>query len=352
MRVLVLLLGISTTALAIACGYLYQQLQHERARVVVVDANIRARSPELDGPSSAFARDSNDASTAEVELRDAPVMPIRGRREQMEEETALGSNAQDSDALRSQRLAQRMAEFQQRMADPATRARMLAQFKSMVREQHPDVAGVLRLTPTEETALFDLLAAQQLQRQEANGSRRFATDAERQALQQNLTVLASQHEQEQAELLGPARYEEYRAYERQVPERQQIRELRSRLDETNSLNASQSSRLIDAMYQERDSYLQQVKSAENFGGYSTSYPITAFPKDRDPASRLRFAEQQVARTEDFMGRLRLRASSVLNAEQLRRFDEIQDEQLTMVKAQVERVRNQANRPPRRQRPGQ
>jgi hypothetical protein len=346
MRVLVLLLGISTTALAIACGYLYQQLQHELARVAVVDADARVLPPEAGGASAGSG--SSDASIDAVESNDASVMPV-GTRKQAGEQ-AQSPNAQNSEGLRAQRLAQRQAEFQQRMADPATRSRMLAEYRLMARRENPDVGGVLHLASAEETALFDLLATQQLQMEEANGLFGFAkTEAERLAQTQNINVLASQHEQEQAQLLGPARYEEYRDYERQVPERQQIRALRSRLDETNSLNAAQSSRLIEAMYQERDSYLQQMKTVENFGGYSMPYPIEVVGKDNDPVARLKFSEQQVARTEEFQGRLRLRASSVLSTEQLRRFDEIQDEQLTRAKAEVERLRYIANRPQRRQR---
>jgi hypothetical protein len=332
MRKLVLLLGVSAIGLAIACGYLYQQLQHERSRNESSTADVRSTRATDDATASA-----NDGSLLTNESFDDPESPspTRERSQDPPPDPAAG--------VRPDRRAERRAQLQQRWSDPAFRSRALVRTKYQLRQRNPDVGSALRLNASQESAFVDLLARQELQIEEANEPMRFASEAERGAIQQQINSLTLQHEQERAEQLGQARYQEYREYQRQIPERQQIRELRSRHDEASPLTASQSSRLIDAMYQERDSYLQQMKTVENFGGYMAQYPFTAMTRDRDPVARVRFAEEQVARTEEFMGRLRLRASEVLSAAQLRRFDEIQEEQLTMVQSQVERIRNQANR---------
>lgn len=340
MRKLVLLLSMTTTGLAIACGYLYRELEGERTRAATAfGAN---RSTDQHGPSESgrilpeVLDESEDIETAD------PAPRPEGARE---------SAPEDRQAAREGRFVRQQADLEQRMSEPANRTRRLAQNKATARRQNPGIANALRLSATEEDALMELFASQQLQMQEGRPRPRSDNPADWQAARQRMDALSQQHQQELAELLGPARYEQYMDYRRQLPEQMQLRDLRARLDADNSLTASQTSRLVDAMYQERDSYIQQLKTVDNFGGYSATYPVEVIPNDRDPAARLRFAEEQLVRTEEFMAQLRLRASSVLNAEQLRRFDEIQEEQLSASKSRVERMKDQANRRARRENEG-
>jgi hypothetical protein len=334
MRKLVFLLGIATMGLTIACGYFYRQLQDERSRNDALEAEVMARAGGIAMPASAPLEDELSAPSEDFEDPKQPpgISPDPPH-----------AGPADSEAVRVQRLAERREQLQQRWSDPAFRSQALVRIKHQTRRGNPDVGSALRLNAAEESAFLDLLAQQRLQLEEAKETMRLASDVERRSIQQQVNALALQHEQELAAQLGSVRYQEYQEYSRQIPERQQLQELRSRLDEASSMSTAQASRLVDAMYRERDSYVQQMKTTENFGGYSPQYPIQAVSKDRDPVARLRFAEEQVTRTEEFMGRLRLRASEVLSSEQLRRFDEIQEEQLAMAQSQVERIRNQANR---------
>jgi hypothetical protein len=333
MRKLVLLFATTTIGFAIACGHLYRELERERDRTEAAISDPLTASPALDAldESSATAEDESP-SMDDVEL------PSPAR------DPSLNASGQSEQVGRAERMAQRRAQLTQRWSDPEFRARQLTRLIAQVRGRNPDVGSALRLNPSQERTFVDLLAKQQLQLDELNQSRRFATAAERQLIRQQIEALSLQHEQERAEQLGPARYEEYRQYQRQIPEREQLRALRARLDESSSLTSDQASRLLTSMHEERDSYLQQLKTVEGFGGYAPRYPFEAMTNNRDQAARIRFAQEQVARTEAFMSQLRLRASGVLNAEQLRRFDEIQEEQLNMVQARVERIRNQGNRP--------
>lgn len=327
------LFAATTLGLGVACAHLYRELQIERSRDDRVAAE--SRTPARMDVERADVPESDEGFEPSAE--DRPFDPAP-RATQGSPPPSSESRAQ----MRAQQSAERQAEMQARWADPEWRARALVRAESQVRQRNPDLGSVLRLNAEQETALVDLLARQWLQIQEANEPMRFASNSERQAAQQKVNALHAQHQQELAQHLGSG-YAAYGQYQRQVPERWQVRELRSRLDESVALTPSQSTRLIDAMYQERDSYLQQIQSLEDFGGYSTQYPIVAISKDRDPAARARFAEQQIARTEEFMGRLRMQAQQILSAEQLRRFDEIQEEQLAREQSRVERMRNQAER---------
>jgi hypothetical protein len=335
MRKLVLLLTIATLSLAITCGYLYQQLRVERSRVSAGVRTDHAVETE-DSVDDAGLEDDGSLPSGDADEDGETAFPAPVR-------DSIRETSGSADA-RARRLAQRREQLQQRWADPQFRARALVRSTYEARRRNPDLGAALRLSSAQEGAFVDLLARQALQIDELQESRRFASESERASIDQEIGALRVQHEQERAAQLGGAGYQAYQDYTRQIPERQQIRELRLRLDESSAMTPAQSSQLIAAMYAERDSYLQQMKTVEGFGGYAPRYPFEAMTNSRDQAARVRFAQEQVARTEAFMSRLRLRASGVLNAEQLRRFDEIQEEQLSMVQARVERIRNQGNRP--------
>jgi len=322
----------TTLGLSIACAYLYRELQVERSRDDRVAAEVRVPAVDVERADVSESADDFEPS-ADPRPVDAPPRAADG--------TSPAPEPRVRD--RAQQLADRQAEMQSRWSDPAWRERALTRAESQVRQERPDLGSALHLSADQEAALVDLLARQRLQQQELNEQMRFASDAERAVIQQKLSALQTQHYQEIAQSLGSGKLPEYDKYLREVPERWEVRELRSRLDESAALTASQSSRLIDAMYQERDSYLQQLETVEGYGGHSLQYPIGAISKSREPAARAQFAEEQLARTEQFMGRVRLRAQQILSAEQLRRFDEIQEEQLAQEQARVDRWRNQANR---------
>jgi hypothetical protein len=99
--------------------------------------------------------------------------------------------------------------------------------------------------------------------------------------------------------------------------------------------------LVETMYQERNRYLEELMQLPDAGGYGLNYPIVGVSRDMDTASQLRFAEAQIGNNESFTRRLHDRAASVLTPEQLRRFDQLQEEQIARVRANIERLRETA-----------
>ncbi|HVF16853.1 MAG TPA: hypothetical protein VNA21_08065, partial [Steroidobacteraceae bacterium] len=268
MRKLAVLLSVVAIGLTIACVHFYRELQSERTRAdQAVAALQQAKAPASRSSDSNVAPEGSDSS---VHSETSSQIPSQSPASQHR------PASQPTQAARSDRRELRRAEMQRRWSDPAFRARALEQTKAEARNWHPDVGSVLRLTAQEEAALIEVLAQQRLQIREANEPMRFATEAERKQIQQTLDTLAERHQQELATVLGQ-RFHEYGQYTRQVPERREVQALRSKLDEANALSPSQSTRLVSAMYEERDSYLQQIKTLENFGGYSLQYPIQAMP---------------------------------------------------------------------------
>lgn len=341
MRKLVAFLSVSCVSLAIACGVLYRELQQERASTpTAAAAPVAVNRIAAADPMPAV--DVEDEPDVESPFESPP-------RAMAPQPPEPGQDPRGN--RQAERRAEMRAELERRRADPEWQARALVRSKAEIRRRRPDLGNVLGLNSQQEEALVELLARQQLQSQELSESMRFATDGEQRALRQQGEAIVQQQQQERAQLLG-ARYVSFQDYTRQMPERQQLRDLRSRLDASASLTESQTNRLVDAMYQERDSYMQQLSTLPNYSGYSGGYPPIAASSDRDPQAQIRFAEEQVTRTEDFQRNLRQRAAQILSAEQLRRFDELQEEQMSIARNQVERAKSRAERQARRQsRPG-
>lgn len=335
MRKLVALLSVCCVSLAVACGVLYRELEQERAAKPSVAVQAPVRVAESNTPLPALEID--EEPEVESPFREAP--------------SAAPPPVEPGVERRSDRpfdrRAEMRAELERRRADPEWQARALVRAKSQVRRQRPDLGAALGLSAQQEEAFVELLARQELQQNELRESMRFADQGEQSAIRAKSEALAQQQEQERAAQLG-SQYQAFETYSRQQPERQQLRELRSRLDANQPLSESQTARLVDAMYQERESYLQQFSGVANVVGYSAGYPIITSPRSGDAQAQVRFAEEQVARDEAFQSRLRQRAAQILSASQLRRFDELQEEQMLVVRNQVERAKNRAERQTRRQ----
>jgi len=335
MRKLVALLSVCCVSLAIACGVLYRELAQERAAKPVAETQTPTRIAE------------SNTQPAPLEMNEEPEVESTFRATPLENASPAEAGAERRPNRQAERRNEMRAELERRRADPQWQARALVRAKSQVRRQRPDLGAALGLSAQQEDAFVELLARQELQQNELRESMRFADQAEQSAIRAKGEALAQQQEQERAAQLG-SQYQAFEIYSRQQPERQQLRELRSRLDANQSLSESQTARLVDAMYQERESYLQQFGDVANVVGYSAGYPIIASPRSGDPQAQVRFAEEQVARDEAFQSRLRQRAAQILSASQLRRFDELQEEQLLVVRNQVERAKNRAERQARRQ----
>jgi hypothetical protein len=243
--------------------------------------------------------------------------------------------ASSKEKITAERARALQEKEKKRYADTAVRALMIAREKIDVRRQNPGIAKELGLTAEQEDALLELLASQAVDREAAplgsNALRRDATEDDRRAYQVEYEALVHAQEDAVAAHLGYDKYQQYLSYQRSGPERRQVSALRARLDGANALSDVQATRLVAAMYEERERYAQQIlEQAQRTGHtvvYSPEYPPRVVVLTQGEVDPLKSAAEQVDRARTFMNLVRARVSAVLTPEQLRRFDEINEELL-------------------------
>jgi hypothetical protein len=323
--------------LAAALAYVSRGLQDERAHAGAQTAELtelRARlASRADQPGA--SREPQLAATQDAGPAPVPpsetVVPEPEAAEGAAKIDDLAKTEEEARALRGMKASQ--AALARSLADPAARATLRTETIAEIRRTSPGLAQGLGLTPQQETQLFELLADQQLRMKEL-GARGQPVDH---------VQIYKRHEGELRALLGPAKMEMFRQYRSSAPERAQVQALRARLDESTALREEQATRLVAAMRQEREAYVASLTEA-GAGGHLADYPFTPFSSGDDPVEEIRFAEAQLPRTEEFLKRIEGQAATVLTREQLRRFAEIQQEQLASEQRRLEWLRRKASAP--------
>jgi hypothetical protein len=324
----------STLALSAAClglvaalAYVVRGFHDERARSREQTAELselRARLSQAGEPHAAPEAPAAATQPEEPAPRSEPAEPA-------EPEPEANSVAQIDDLAKSEDEARALRRMQadqgalaKSLADPASRAKLRAEAIAEVRRNSPDLARALGLKPQQETQLVELLADQQLQMRASSP--------------RDQRQLYERHEEELRALLGSEQVESFRQYRSSAPERAQMQALRARLGDTNALREDQATRLVALMRKEREAYVAGLTQS-GAGGYLGEYPFTPFSSGDDPVEEIKFAEAQLSRTEEFLGRIRDKAATVLTREQLRSFTEIQEEQMASERRRIEWLRS-------------
>ena len=334
MRIATIALLSVSAGLAFVAYQSHKELETERARTEALQLETDSLRKQLDDQkASAVAMLTDEADELEADQTASAQIEV-------ERSTAPGV-AGASSPTQSQRVTR--GPNRNRFDDPEVRSLELARHQQQLRRRNLGLAKEIGLSAQQETALIELLANQVLEKQMLDMRQgRPASEEERRAQRAERESLQRDHEQQLQAQLGYSDYERYRGFQQQIPERQLLGQLRSRLDESSVLKDEQAKRLASAMFEERQLYVQQVRATEGFGGIAQNYPFVALPRG-DPEARVRFAEQQLARTEAFLQRLRQRAEPILDDVQMQRFMEIQEEQLVQAQQLLERAKRRGNR---------
>jgi hypothetical protein len=337
-------LAITSVALGISTTYFARELAIERELAESRPSTLAAWRADVERPTGDFnvARSAGGAMDTSFPSSDPDAEALSP---ETSSTAALRQAPAPTDAQCAPKprkrpsLAERRAQWEKDLADPATRASIELQEKVELRWNNPGLATALGLDADQEEKLLDLLTRQQIE------VRGFAYGDPAPHLGD-----VSHHSQELLALLGAEKMERYRKYQMTTPEQQQIRALRARLDEASTLREEQAAKLVEGMYAERKRYLESMKQQVGVEfAYSPTYPINVFSTQKSPSERLAFAEAQVERTEEFMKRIRNVAAGVLTPQQLRRYEQVQEAQRNQVH---ERLRNLRERVARTQSPSQ
>jgi hypothetical protein len=315
MRILVLILAITSVTFAATTVYLARQLSTERAQhpPAVPQKAVARGSPSkhaVPGPQVTAANPKSPAPAMAIQAA-----PPEGR---------LTMGPQMSEAEIKKMQAEYSRAFLAQLADPEQREELLAQRKMITRYSFPRLDQVLGLSSQEHARFLELFAMQQLEIQEQ--SARCSLDPGC-SMQEAMRKFQDPLGQEINNLLGAERTVKFQQYQNTMGERESITQLRNRLPDTLRLNDGKAEQLISALAEEREEMhreaAQQGQDMHSFGmGAGMIYA---------PDNGGSF-EERYAAARDNSQRLRQRAATYLNSEQLRIFNEMQDETLLSLRS--------------------
>ncbi len=221
-----------------------------------------------------------------------------------------------------------MEEMLARLQDPEQREEILAEYKMVSRNSNPRLAQVLQLTSEEYERLIELMAIGQVNSIEASSH----CSLDPQCHAHGIGARQSDWKaQEIADLLGPERQQQFNEYRNSLSERESVAQLRERLDDAGYLADSQAESLIRALADERQRITADASgSLMGIGNGSGMAFVTV--QTESPEERFRSARENSQR-------LRARAAEVLTPEQLRVFNDMQDEVVLSARQQLRQKQN-------------
>ena len=323
MRNVVIVLALTTAAFAGSTVYFAHQLSVERDRAAVAgrlpaSAAVTSAAPAPGAADSAGSRASTEAHDAEPPKPNArnAIVQSAGAGGFVSGVVINGQPMSEEDMKKMQ--AEYSKQFLAQLADPERREEMLAERTMMMRHSYPRIDQVLGLTKDEYARYIELSALQQIEMQEL--SSRCAVDPD--CRMQDLRPHAGDRNQEIDNLLGAERKQKLGTYMNTMGEREAVAQLRNRLPEAQRLGEDRAEMLISALAEDRDA-IHREASQQGVGSSSFGFGAGMVFTTGEGGS----FEERYEIAKQNSQRLRERAAQYLNAEQLRAFNEMQDETL-------------------------
>lgn len=319
-----LTLKAATLALAGAAIYLTTLLVAERGRATSAAEQRQSLEARAQGLERARAQSSEQVSLI---ASATPASPSRAS--SLPVTASVPERPRGSYALPQPTLQERLT----RLADPTIRATMLRLRQDEERRLNPGLRQALGISVEEEDQLLALLSEQDLRNEEqelrdAIAGRRFTKDT---------AALDDDVDQKLNALLGEERMKRWDSYQDTLPERRSVIDLRARLGGV-PLSESVAQQLTEAMRDERARFATETRQLAGTSTYNDSYPERARLNSEDLGARLKFREDQIARTVEYYARIRERAAAFLSVEQVQRLEDIHESTLANLRANLLRGR--------------
>ena len=317
MKKLIPLLMVALAALSIAAIYLFQELRDVRAQTSELTAHV---SDLQAAGLKAAASPVTSGSTAETQAVAAATIPGAAPT------LPAAATAEKKTTSGLQELAQQM------LGTPEGQEMIKAQLRMLLPQQFPDLGKEVGLTAAETEKLFDLLAKQQMAATTGgldilagNGT------SDRAAMEETRRKIQEQQRATQAEvatLLGD-KLPKYQEYQKTLPMRQQVTQLRSNLGTgNNALSDAQTKPLINALAAEQERIQQERRTAPR--------P----PQQQGQTNPQTGIEQQFERAAEDNRRLVSTASAYLNPQQLNSYRQQLEQQLNLQRTLIRGISSQ------------
>lgn len=250
-NVLIVILLVAAVALG---GYVIQN----NRKAAQAEAKRVAAEKELQAAQAAKAEEERNAAALREKLEAA----------QAESAANAGAAAKLTVALTNQQAAVQSDATNAKPANPFAEMFKNPEMREMIKNQQKTVMGSLidknyadffksmNLTPEQQQAMKDLLLEKMLGNADLGMEMMSGeVDAEKRAeLTKKMKEAADAINQQLKDMLGAENYAQYEAYEKTVPDRMALEQLKTQLGGDLALNANQESLLVSAMSEERQNF--------------------------------------------------------------------------------------------------
>ncbi len=300
MKLGIVTLAASTVVLAGCTVYFARELARERERnsTALVESGPDATAPSPLGQSSA-----PPAAAASVQGDDAHA------------DTATGSASVGD--RRSARNREQAEEFLRRYDNPQTRAKLLEGQVELHRGIYSALRSELDIDAERFDRLIELFANRQLDRRV--GIARCLTDT---FCLRPEPVDGTQRRQAVVDLIGEENTVKLEKYGRNRSRSGEFAKLQARLGPRHALSPQQLDELVSALYEETARTRREIEShGHETGAFASSYGIIVYARDT------KTVDERMASAAASIDRMRDRAGTLLNGEQLAIFNQTQDDAL-------------------------
>lgn len=234
---------------------------------------------------------------------------------------------------------QAMQDMRDKLTDPARRQALRAELIGKLKEQHDDIDEHLDIDAATKAKLIELLADDQLTRLESTSAMQLGHEhsiqAEADAQTRKLETMRA--------LIGQGGLEKYQLYVETVWERKQVERLDALLAPPDKLQPEQRRKLVELFFEHN----ANARNRQMSSSIAPPFPMIGdmpSPAEMQRHSQLLTIEanqESWRRAQEENPALRERAAQFLSPSQLAAFKRMHEEELTRLRAWIERARLQA-----------
>jgi phage terminase small subunit len=327
-KTLVILLSVATVALGVICSVQWRQLRQERTRHAALERALReetqtreeqvAKARELELRANRLQKDLQEFSAVTSNLRTSESMQ-RSNATALAERVKAVKNSAGQAGVSGKDMREMVSSM---MKNPEMRKMIRGQQKAAVEMMYSGLFKQLQLAPEEKAELSELLIESQMR--QVDGAQGLFGDSEGQDPAQARADFAQAKKETDAQvkdLLGEERYATYQDYQKNITERMQLDQLKTRLEGAQMpLEEAQLAQLLKLMKDEKAKVPPAIPTDPNLSPAETKALMTADNLDK-----------QVQWMEDYNKRVLDGAAGLLTPDQLKQFREMQEQQASMQK---------------------
>lgn len=321
----------TTLALAALCLVQSRQLRaaHESIRLADearrAEAGAReaqtARAQELEGTAQRLEKQVREFTTVTTTLRASEAAQASNLTTLAKQIQPAGQQAGPADDKPGFFGKEMGGMLEKMMKDPAMREMVRGQQKAAINLMYCGLFKEMNLSPEEKEKLTGILTETQMKSVE-NARGLFERAREGEPPEDATKLLTEAKKQSDAEikaLLGDERYAQFTDYQKNIGERMQLDQLKTRLEgEKLSLQDEQSAQLLQAMKEEKAAVPPPIPS-----------DATQSPGDVKSMMTSENIDKQIQWMDDYNRRVLDRAAQFLAPEQLKSYREMQEQQASM-----------------------